>query len=229
MLPMSLKEKLTGRRLFICAMGMFFYASGVAFTKNCNLGISPIVSVAYALSLILPVSLGWCTSLCNVVFIIIQKALLKREYTPAIMVAQILMSIIFSLAIDGTALLWSFVQPAGFFYPLRILIFIFGCAVLGLGVFLIVQADFVVLPAEGVVNAVTKCSKIKFGTVKILFDGTMVLTTAILTLAFLHELKGIREGTILAVLLIGTFVKAIARAIGPGVGTFLKQETHQKV
>lgn len=47
------------KRLLICALGLLCYASGVAVTKNCELGISPIVSVAYVLSLITPITMGW--------------------------------------------------------------------------------------------------------------------------------------------------------------------------
>ena len=61
------------KRLLICALGLLCYASGVAVTKNCELGISPIVSVAYVLSLITPITMGWCTTLVNLVFFLLHR------------------------------------------------------------------------------------------------------------------------------------------------------------
>ena len=204
------------KRILFCAVGMFFYASGVAFTKNCNMGISPIVSVAYVLSLLLPVSMGWCTTIVNFVFFGIQKALLKDEYPLWMMGAQLLMSVIFSIYIDAAAVVWRFVQPS--VYPLRLATFIFGCLVLAIGVVMVVTAHFVVLPAEGTVNALVKATKMKFGNAKILFDGSMVTTTLIISLAAFHSVKGIREGTLIAILLVGTFSKMI----GPHIGKLAK-------
>ena len=96
------------KRLLICALGLLCYASGVAVTKNCELGISPIVSVAYVLSLITPITMGWCTTLVNLVFFLLQRLLLRREYPLWMMGAQFLMSILFSVTIDLTAALFGF-------------------------------------------------------------------------------------------------------------------------
>lgn len=201
------------QRLAVCAVGMFIYASGVALTKNCAIGISPITSVAYALSLLTGITMGWCTTIQNFTFFAIQRLLLKKEYGLGVAAAQLAMSILFSLFIDFTALVWSFVQPVS--WPGKLVVFVVGCAVLALGMCMVVLADFVVLPAEGTVMAVTRVTKAKFGTVKVCLDATMVAITALLTLVFLGQVAGIGLGTVIAVLLIGT----LARPIGP----FLKK------
>lgn len=196
-------------RWLICLIGMFLYASGVVLTKNCDLGISPIVSVAYALSLISGITLGWCTSLFNIALFILQKVLLGPKYTWKILLAQAGMSILFSLFIDGAGILLGGFLPST--YITRILLFVFGCFVLALGMSLILGADLVVLPAEGAVAAIQSKSGLSFGTTKIAFDAVMVLMTSVLTIVFLHQLKGIREGTILAVVLIGNFSRLFTR------------------
>ena len=97
-----------------------------------------------------------------------------------------------------------------------------GCGVLALGMCLVMLADFVVLPAEGAVMAITKASRAKFGTVKVCFDGSMVAVTALLTLTFQGQVAGVGAGTVIAVLLIGTLARPIApflkRTLGPCVG-----------
>lgn len=205
------------QRLTVCAVGMFVYASGVALTKNCDIGISPITSVAYALSLLTGITMGWCTTIQNFAFFAIQRLLLKKEYGLGTAAAQLVMSILFSLFIDFTALVWGFVRPAG--WPGKLAVFAAGCAVLALGMCMVMLADFVVLPAEGAVMAITRASQVKFGTVKVCFDGSMVAITILLTWVFLGRVAGIGAGTVIAVLLIGTLARPIGpflkRALGP--------------
>lgn len=206
-------------RITICIIGMFFYASGVALTKNCKMGISPTISVAYALSLITPISLGWCTTIYNLPLFAIQRLLRKKQYPLRMMVAQFTMSAVFSVMIDLTAKIWSFVAPTN--YAAKLVIFVFGCFVLAFGLTIVVKAELVMLPAEGAVSAIAERTGQKFGNVKILFDAAMVVITVVATLAFLGRIDGIREGTIIAVLLIGTFSKAVNHLFA-GIHTFAK-------
>ena len=218
------KNASLAKRLLICAFGMFFYASGVAITKNCNLGISAIISVAYVLSMIIPVSMGWCTTIVNLVYFLFQRLLLRREYPMWMMLAQFFMSMVFSVAVDLTAEFFGFMQSLTLAYPVRILVFVFGCAVMALGILLVVFADFVVLPAEGCVNAMVQRSHMRFGTCKILFDAAMVAVTILFSLIFFGKILGIREGTLIAVLLIGTFAKHIGAALWPVLNRFTAVE-----
>lgn len=196
-------------RCVLCLIGMFLYACGVILTKNCDLGISPITSVAYAMSLISGISLGWCTSLFNILLFILQKALLRSKYTWRTLLSQAGMSILFSIFIDSAGILLGSICPSA--YVSRIVLFVFGCFVLAVGMNLILHAKFVILPAEGAVAAIQSKSGRSFGTTKIAFDAVMVLMTSALTIIFLHQLKGIREGTILAVVLIGNFSRLFTR------------------
>lgn len=207
------QERKGGSSLFLrcvlCLIGMFLYACGVILTKNCDLGISPITSVAYAMSLISGISLGWCTSLFNILLFILQKALLRSKYTWRTLLSQAGMSILFSIFIDSAGILLGSICPSA--YVSRIVLFVFGCFVLAVGMNLILHAEFVILPAEGAVAAIQSKSGLSFGTTKIAFDAVMVLMTSALTIIFLHQLKGIREGTILAVVLIGNFSRLFTR------------------
>lgn len=209
------------RRFVVCTVGMFFYAAGAALTKNCDMGISPIVSVIYVMSLVIPISMGWCNIIYNFFMFGVQRLLLKKDYTFYMMAAQLLVSVIFSIFFDSVSLLCSFVTPMP--YIIRFLIYIFGCFILGFGIIIVVRANFVVLPAEGVVNAIVGKTGWKFGNVKIAFDASMVLLTAIIGLVFLGGIRGIREGTLIAILLIGTFSKVSDRFVSAPISRFLRR------
>lgn len=62
------------------------------------------------------------------------------------------------------------------------------------------------VPGEGIVRAIAKVSKKKFGSVKIAFDITLVLTALILSLIFFHHINGLGLGTIVSALTVGKIV-----------------------
>ena len=47
-------------RILLYCVGLMFLAFGVAFSVNSNLGVSPVNSLPYVISLILKVDLGRC-------------------------------------------------------------------------------------------------------------------------------------------------------------------------
>lgn len=68
------------RRLaFLCA-GLVIMAFGVAFSIKAALGTSPISSVPYVTARISGLSVGTTTIIMNFLFVLIQIAILRRQY-----------------------------------------------------------------------------------------------------------------------------------------------------
>ena len=82
------------------------------------------------------------------------------------------------------------------------------------GIFLYLPADLIPLAGEGCMQAVSSVTHIEFSKVKIGFDCTMVLVSAITCLTVLHNLGSVGAGTIIAAILVGTLVGIINRAFG---------------
>lgn len=78
--------------------------------------------------------------------------------------------------------------------------------VLGVGVFWEISSTFIIMPGEGLARVVSIGVKIPFSTAKIWGDSSMVMVPVLLALAVFHSLTGIREGTIIAVFLVGHIV-----------------------
>ena len=57
-------------------------ALGIALVTNSNLGTTPITSLPYALGAIFALSLGTATFLLNLLFVALQKVLLRKEFSP---------------------------------------------------------------------------------------------------------------------------------------------------
>ena len=67
------------------------------------------------------------------------------------------------------------------------------------------------LPADGLSRAISIITNIEFGTIKIIADSSQAIIALILGIIFLHELAGVREGTIIGAILIGNMVKFLGR------------------
>lgn len=191
-------------RYLICALGIVINSFGIAFITEGSLGTSPISSVPYVISLRFEDwSFGTVTFIMNMIFILAQIILLRREFKP-IQLLQILANLLFSACIDiSTSLLWWF-QPS--FIPLQILSVLLGCLILALGIAIEVAPNAVVVPGEGIVRAITRVSGLRFGTVKIAFDCTLVAIALLLSLVFFHGIRGLGLGTIICALIVGWIV-----------------------
>ena len=87
-------------RLGIYCMGLLILAFGIALSVNSNLGVSPISSLPYVVSQITNVSLGTCTTIVYVLYILLQMVLSRKKFQPALLV-QLVFSTIFGYFVDG--------------------------------------------------------------------------------------------------------------------------------
>ena len=103
-------KRLALRYLYF-VLGVAVNSFGIAFITKSALGTSQISSVPYVLSLQFPgISFGMCTFLFNLLFILLQVLLLKRDFHP-VQFLQILVNLLFSGLIDLSMGALSFFQP----------------------------------------------------------------------------------------------------------------------
>lgn len=185
-------------------------AFGVVLSVKANLGTSPISCVPYVYSLGFPLTMGVISIVMNVTFILLQMALLRKEYEP-IQLLQLPVALIFGFFIDFTMFLASGIHVSN--YLLQWILCLLSCAILAFGVFLEVKAKVTYLAGEGLALAISKVFHKEFGKAKVGVDSTLVIIGIISSLIMLHELKGIREGTIAAALLVGTIAKIFSKRL----------------
>ena len=212
-------DKYLIRKVLVFLVGAFIYATGITIVKVCYLGMSPVTSVPFVISLISGITLGSCTVYYNFVFYLIQKLVMKKEYTLKKFIIQVILSFVFGVMIDATGGLFGGFVPQQ--YPVRICYLIFGCFVLATGMTGVVLSDFGVLPAEGTALCIKKVTGLDFGYCKIALDVMSVIIAVILSLIFLGGIQGTREGTLISAILVGLFAKQVGRVIGKPVECFL--------
>lgn len=196
------------KRFFWFANGIFINAFGVALITKAGLGSPPIAGMTYLLSNYFPLTMGQVTFLLNLLFILIQIALLRRNFRPA-QFLQIITNILFSTCIDISLWLLRWVEPGSFFVKLGALLA--GCLILALGIAVEVAPDLIFAPGDGLVRAIAQVSGKPFGTAKLGFDAVVVLCAVVLSLLLFHALYGVGFGTVVAALLVGRTVNGINR------------------
>ncbi len=193
------------KRLLIFTIGLFFSALGIAFSKQADLGVSTVSSVANVLSLKFDfISFGMWSAIMNIAFVLGQIIILKKNFK-LFQLMQIPMSFLFGIFTDIGMYIVSFIPTPN--YAVRMLLTIAGILILAFGIALAVIADVLYNSGEGLVKAVSDVSGKDFGIVKVAFDITCVLTAAILSIIFFNfKILGIREGTLMAAVFTGFIV-----------------------
>lgn len=198
------------QRYMIFIVGLFVASFGVAMITKADLGTSPISSIPYVLSLRYPLTLGQFTIGFSILLILLQLLILRKHFKWE-HVLQIPVSILFGYFIDWSMLLLWFVHPAAYFA--KVLYLLLGCMVLGVGIYLEVLADVVMLPGESFVRAVVFTWNTEFGVTKVIFDVSMTVTAAILSFVLMGRLEGVREGTAAAAVVVGFIVRFCAKQL----------------
>ena len=147
----------------------------------------------------------------SLVLIAVQLLLLRKKF-PKQYFLQIPVSLLFSWFIDLSMDMLSPMQPASYISKLALLLI--GCLILGTGVFMEVEANVVMLPGEAFVNAVSITFHTDFGKTKVAFDTSMIIVAGIISLILFHQIAGVREGSVIAALLVGTIARFLKQRIG---------------
>lgn len=194
------------RRFILMIIAIAVTAVGVSLSKTADLGITPMSSLPYVLSLIMPLTMGTFMTLMNLILVVVQWIILKDRFTKEHLF-QVVASFVFGLFLDLFNWMLQDFVPGN--YMLRWLVFITGTVILSSGIVLQVYANFTLLPTEGLVNVVSEEFKINFGKFKTTFDSSLAITAITLSLIFLRRLEGIGPGTIFGAIFIGQIVNFV--------------------
>lgn len=200
-----------GKRYLVLCVGLWIMSLGVACSIKGALGTSPISSLPYAMSGFLPLTVGTCTIIMHVGFILLQILILRRQYDPMQLI-QLPVALLFGYLTDFALWAVDWIQCTAYWQ--QWLVCLAGICLVAVGVSCEVIADAAVLAGEGVVLAVCKVAPIQFSAMKVIFDVTLVVSACTLSLTFTGEISGVREGTLAAALLVGTLTRQIRRPMG---------------
>ena len=117
-----------GRRYAVLGVGLLIMAFGIAFSIQGALGTSPISSIPYVLSLNAPLSLGQFTILFNLLIVLVQLPILKKQFQWEHWL-QVPVTLLFGWFIDLTMVPLAAIAPQTYLWKLGFLLL--GCLILG--------------------------------------------------------------------------------------------------
>ena len=203
-----MRVKEYGQRYLLFLAGMACTALGVALMTKAALGNSPVSAIPCSLSYIVPaLTLGNWSSLQNLSFVLAEVLILRRNTPWMDTGVQVLISMGFGFAVDAAMFCLLWLVPVA--YPIRLLALLTGCVFIAAGTWLQLLANVAMLPGDAFVRMIAQLAHTDYGRIKTIVDACLTAIAALLSLAFLHRLVGVREGTLIAVLSIGTLIRLI--------------------
>ncbi|MGN0586335.1 MAG: YitT family protein [Oscillospiraceae bacterium] len=204
-------DKLSVRRLLVYCTGLFLIAVGISISAKSSLGVSPVNSVPYTVSLLTNIEQGMCTTVFFIFLILVQFLISPKDFSPFSFL-QIICSFVFGWFVTLANLCTSFI-PTPDEYIFKMLYIVISLFFVAMGVFLYINSDFLPLPGEGVMLTFSKRTKVPFHICKVGFDCTVVITAVLISLIARGELLGVREGTVIAAVFVGIIIKPISKLL----------------
>ena len=217
----DMNYKRLAKRVIIYCLGLFTVALGVSFSVKSDLGVSPVNSIPYVISLFTGIEQGKCVTAIFICFIGLQFLISPKTFSFKNLL-QIIGSTIFGYFVTAANRLTVGI-PGCSNYPMRLLYLAIIMVLIAIGVSLYMKPALLPLPAEGIMQSLVDRFGIKFPNAKSGVDTSMVIVATILSFIFFQKLNGVREGTIIAAVGIGQIVKVWNKIAGNKVGEFLEK------
>ena len=196
-------------RIVVMFFGLICIACGIALAKLAAMGTAPISSLPAVLTEFcertdVPMTMGAWTFVFNLIFFLIEIILLRRQFNP-IQLLQIPLFVVLSVAVDGWLGIFSAWPPMNYLHQL-VYLFI-SIIFLGFGIRVQLAANLLMSPGDAVVQVIAYVSGRRFGRCKVAWDVTLMCLAVLASLLLLGGLYQVREGTVIAALLVGRVVR----------------------
>ena len=199
-----MKQVIKNYALFL--IGLFIASMGVALSAKASLGTSPVASVPYSVSLVNhTLTFGWWLNMWSVLQIAVQIALLRKKSKPVEIIIQTVLAFVYGYLTDFSCKLISGLQANS--YIMQFALMILSCFVLGFGIWIQFKGGVAMLPGEAMNRAISEVTGKKYENIKIFFDVLYIIVAAAICFIFIGKLEGVREGSIIAAVLIGNIIK----------------------
>ncbi len=187
-------------RMLIYLAGMVILSFGITMNTKTGLGVSPIISIAYSVSIIWNLNFGNTTMVLYCVLVIAQF-IIRGKDKKWLDLLQIPVALLVSQLLNLFDWLMQDFHFESFWINLAFLIL--AILLTGLGVVLSVDMRLVPNPGDGIVQTISDKSGKSLGLTKNLFDIGCIIITIALGLTMKGKLVGVGLGTILAVIGVG--------------------------
>lgn len=193
------------KRIILFVGGLFVMSLGVGLSIKSGLGVTPISSIPYSLTLASGVNIGITTVIFNVLLVFLQIPILKKRFNPKRLL-QLINAFMFGYFTDLS--LWILSPMPDLPLDVNFTLLIVSMFLIAAGILIYMPANIAPLPGEGVVEAVSLDYDKRFSKVKVCFDTSMVVLSLIICGLFTSDILGsVNVGTVLAAIFIGIIIR----------------------
>ncbi len=193
----------------IYLIGLFVMTVGIAFSINSNLGVSPVSTIPYTLTVVWGIEIGLATIIFHCFLVGLQILLLRKDFDLRDLL-QIPVGIIFGYFTSFSVGLMNFIPPSDSLM-ISLIYMLISIVLIAFGIFLYVPPKLINLAGEGAMLAISTVTKVEFSKVKVAFDVTMVVISFITCMFMIHSFGSVGIGTVISAVLVGTVLKCIIK------------------
>lgn len=223
-------KKQTIYRIILYLIALLILALGLTLNTKAGLGVSPIISVSYCVSIISGHNFGNTTLALYTLFVFLELILhTYREHQYAkradkalahankvnlrLIYLMDLLQIPFSIVFTRFLNIFSNMLPDlpdGDMSPkmlvIRFALLLIALICTGIGAAMSLDMKIIPNPGDGIVQAIADCINKSVGFTKNCVDVVNLLITVTISLVFSGELHGVGVGTVFAVILVGRII-----------------------
>ena len=197
----------TVNRWIIYIIGMLILAMGLTLNTKAGLGVSPIISLSYAVSQLWHFNFGDMTFVLYSLFVV-GELILHRGRRLISDLCQLPLSLIFSRVLNLYAALIPYEAEQEPFW-MNFLLLMLAIICTGIGAAVTVNMKLVPNPGDGIVAAVGEAIGREQGVAKNIFDVCCVASTCVLGLAAAGRIVGVGVGTVAAMIFVGRVISLV--------------------
>lgn len=196
-------------RIPVYILGAVVLCFGIVLCVKCQMGVSPINSIPYVASKLVPLSLGTLSIVFYIINIAAELILSERKQYLSILL-QLPVSLLFGIVID----VWDALLPLAETITMRVVCLCGSLFFTALGITLIVAMHLVPDPPTGAVQTISRAAKKKMGNVKIVYDCSCVAFSLVLSFIGAHRIIGFGIATIASAIFVGRILALLQGTLG---------------
>lgn len=189
--------------------GLFIFTIAIGLSIRANLGISPVSSVPYTLTVVWGIEIGIATIIFHIALVIIQILLLRKQFKIKNLL-QVPIGIVFGAFTSFSVWLVSFLPPVSTI-SLSLIYLALSIILVAIGELLYLPPNIIPLASSGFVQAISVVTGIAFEKIKVISDIVMIVGSGVVCLIFVHNLGSVGIGTVISAALIGTTMGVIMK------------------
>ena len=216
-------------RFLFYMLGQIILAVGLTLSTKVNLGVSPILSIAYCASALTGRAIGDTSLVVYIVCIIAQvllhiKMTMEPDHKKQVIILDLLqlpVSLIFTRVMN----LFASLIPnfTGSLY-IRIPLLLLAIICVGTGAAMTLDMRLIANPADGIVQVISDISGLKLGLTKNIVDISCVIFTATVSYLLTRRIIGIHIGTLLAMFGTGRVIAIFNKAMDKHIKWLMEPE-----